>query len=279
MRAKYKMTGCARFAIFLLILAPIAYFGSKYLRDSGTWDKIKDKVEQKDTNSVEEAINNQPKSGDDILRDIENESASSINQRESSNNDSRTRSTEQERIIEEQRKKIEELERRNQELQNQRSQTDTRSQTTPINIPDATNNRQEERTSAPGGSPSLDELLQEADRNVGTSSSGGSSSSSSTYDERSSSTSSSSTTANQSLATWSFEFSNTSGTIELYQQSNRLMARTAYRGGRVDISELVQQDEKLVVRNSPTGEYYIIRRDGNLDAYDRSGYLTTCRRQ
>ena len=56
MTGKYKMTGCARFLIFLVILAPIAYFGSKYLRDSGTWDKIKEKVENTDSNAVERTI-------------------------------------------------------------------------------------------------------------------------------------------------------------------------------------------------------------------------------
>ena len=57
MKGKYKMTGCARFLIFLVILVPVAYFGSKYLRDSGTWDKIKDKVENTGENSVDRDMN------------------------------------------------------------------------------------------------------------------------------------------------------------------------------------------------------------------------------
>jgi len=43
--AKYKATGCARFLFFLIIFVPIAYFGSKYLMDSGKWDNIKGKLE------------------------------------------------------------------------------------------------------------------------------------------------------------------------------------------------------------------------------------------
>ena len=32
MRPKYKMTGCARFFIFLIIFVPIVYFGAAYFR-------------------------------------------------------------------------------------------------------------------------------------------------------------------------------------------------------------------------------------------------------
>jgi len=259
MKAKYKMTGCARFAIFLLILAPIAYFGSKYLRESGTWDKIKDKVETSDSNSVEDAISNKPKSGDDILRDIERGTNTSSNDRTSQRADDR-RQTEQDRIIEEQRRKIEELERRNQDLSNRRSEP-TRTQ-----IPPVTQQRAPTSTSSPGGVPTLDDLLREADDNVGTTPAGR--------------TNNDVGGGKKTLATWSFSFSNTNGAIEFFEQNNRIMSRTTYQGStRVDISELVRQDDKFVVRNSPTGEYYVLRRDGDLDAYDRSGYQTTCRRQ
>ncbi|MEL6389128.1 MAG: hypothetical protein AAFQ02_03135 [Bacteroidota bacterium] len=44
MAGKYKMTGCARFFFFLIILIPIAYFGSKYLMESGTWDEVRETV-------------------------------------------------------------------------------------------------------------------------------------------------------------------------------------------------------------------------------------------
>jgi len=32
-----------------------------------------------------------------------------------------------------------------------------------------------------------------------------------------------------------------------------------------------------MVHGSRSGEYYSIRQNGDLDAYDQSGYLTTCR--
>ncbi|MFT4565425.1 MAG: hypothetical protein ACI9FN_000378, partial [Saprospiraceae bacterium] len=50
--AKYKMTGCARFFLFLIILGPIAYFGSKFLLDNGHLDNLKDKIEQRDTGTT-----------------------------------------------------------------------------------------------------------------------------------------------------------------------------------------------------------------------------------
>ncbi len=274
MKAKYKMTGCARFAIFLIVLAPIAYFGSKYLRESGTWDKFKDKVESRDTNSVEEAIGD--KSGDDILRDIDRGSSDNQNDRSAQSTIDRTEIEERERIIREQERKIQELEKRNQDLQNQKSQIDTRtSSDTRTDIPPVTSQRDQtsgttssnNRTTAPGGAPSLDELLQEADRNTGNST-------------RTPTGRENTTTAKRTLATWDFSFQNISGDIEFYEQGGQILSRTVYRGNnRVDISELIRQDDKFIVRNSPTGEYYVLRRDGDLDAYDESGYQTTCRRK
>ncbi len=272
MKAKYKMTGCARFAIFLIILAPIAYFGSKYLRDSGTWDKFKDKVESRESNSVEEAIKD--KSGDDILRDIERGSTASQDNRTTQSSAERSQEEENARIIREQEQRIQELERQNQDLQNQRSQVDTRSQTPPPaptqrDQPSRTNQRSGTNTSAPNGAPSLDDLLREADQNVGTTPSTSTGRDNSNLGG-----------AKRTLKTWSFSFQNISGDIEFYDQDGRMFARTVYRGtNRVDISELIRQDDKFIVRNSPTGEYYVLRRDGDLDAYDESGYQTTCRQQ
>jgi len=277
MKAKYKMTGCARFAIFLIILAPIAYFGSKYLRDSGTWDKIKDKVESTESNSVEDAIRD--KSGDDILRDIESGSSSSQDNRTTSSSRDISEIDKNEQIIREQERRIQELERQNQDLQNQRSEIDTRVQTdTRTNIPPASTQREPSstttqnnntRTTAPGGAPSLDDLLREADQNVGNSTR--------TPSGRENTSSSS---AKRTLEKYSFAFQNISGVIELYSQDGRIFSRTVYNGNtRVDISELIRQGDKFIVRDSPTGEYYVLRRDGDLDAYDQNGYQTTCRRQ
>ncbi len=62
--AKYKATGCTRFLLFILIFAPIAYFGSQYLMNSGKWDDIRSKVENvsNDKNSVERAIESKEQS-------------------------------------------------------------------------------------------------------------------------------------------------------------------------------------------------------------------------
>ncbi len=277
MKAKYKMTGCARFAIFLIILAPIAYFGSKYLRDSGTWDKIKDKVESTESNSVEDAMKD--KSGDDILRDIERGSSTNQNDRSTSSSRDNAELENNQEIIREQERRIQELERQNRELQNQRSQVESRSQTDsrttspPVSSQresSSTNTRSNDnRTTAPGGAPSLDDLLSEADQNLGTTSSSSSDRSNTNLGG-----------AKRTLETYSFTFQNISGALEFYQQDGRLFSRTVYNGStRVDISELVRQDDKFIVRNSPTGEYYVLRRDGDLDAYDENGYQTTCRRQ
>jgi len=42
MRPKYKMTGCARFFIFLIIFIPAVYFGAAYFRGENGVQIIKD---------------------------------------------------------------------------------------------------------------------------------------------------------------------------------------------------------------------------------------------
>ena len=128
------------------------------------------------------------------------------------------------------------------------------------------NNETSNRTGGAAGIPSLDDLLDEADQNLGTSS-----------DRTGTQTS---TAAKKSLATWSFVFNNTRGEIEFYSQGEKVMARTDYQGSnRVDISELTQRGDRLLVNGSQTGEYYVIRQDGDLDAYDQNGFQVTCRRK
>ncbi|HMQ06759.1 MAG TPA: hypothetical protein PKC30_05625 [Saprospiraceae bacterium] len=41
MRGKYKMTGCARFFIFLLFFAPIAYIAGSYIKGEDGIENIK----------------------------------------------------------------------------------------------------------------------------------------------------------------------------------------------------------------------------------------------
>lgn len=45
MSKKYKLTGCARFFIFLLIVAPIVYFAVSYFQGENPFTLLKDTVE------------------------------------------------------------------------------------------------------------------------------------------------------------------------------------------------------------------------------------------
>lgn len=242
--AGLKITGFGRFVIFLLIVAPIAYFGMQYLEKNGTLDDLRDKVDNKEVESIPEASD---ESASDILKDIETESVAD---------------REEESLIEKQRREIEELKRQNEALQRQRE-----SSSSTVTIPPATQTpppppSTSSRTT--DNAPSLDDLIRQAENKTG---------------RPTSSPEPSQPTNKESLATWAFSFQNVSGEIEFYQENGRLMSRTVYRGAnRVDVQELVQRDDRYYVRNSPTKEYYVVRSDGNLDAYDEDGFQTTCRR-
>ena len=263
MTGKYKMTGCARFLIFLVILAPIAYFGSKYLRDSGTWDKIKEKVENTDSNAVERTIEEKRDRIEIPEGNVDNDQFDRL----------REAYEEQELILAKQDQKIEALQAENDALRRRVNNGTTTAQVpqpspqTPTRDTRTTsNNGTSNRTGGAAGIPSLDDLLDEADQNLGTSS-----------DRTGTQTS---TAAKKSLATWSFVFNNTRGEIEFYSQGEKVMARTDYQGSnRVDISELTQRGDRLLVNGSQTGEYYVIRQDGDLDAYDQNGFQVTCIRK
>lgn len=43
MKSKYKMTGCAKFLIFMIFFAPIAYFGASFINGEGGLDGLKEK--------------------------------------------------------------------------------------------------------------------------------------------------------------------------------------------------------------------------------------------
>lgn len=224
----------------------------KYLQNSGTLDKMKEKVEQRQSETAPEV---EVESSPDILKEIDRKT------------DNGGRS-DQDDVIAEQQRKIEELERKNRELQNQR-ESSTTSNLPPLNTPappppPSTSN---------DGAPSLDDLVREAENNIRNKGNnpnlGGSQSDSPSLGN-----------SNKSIATWSFSFNNINGTIELFQEGNKLVTRTVYTSSnRVDVQELYEQNERLYVRDSPTGEYYTLRSNGDLDAYDNSGFLTTCRRR
>jgi len=235
------MTGFGKLFIFLLIVAPIAYFGAQYLRNSGALDKMKEKVERTKDDRQEKI---EAETGNDILDEINNKA-------------NREPDKEKEAIIAEQQRKIEELERQNQDLRNRSEAKPSTSNLPPLSGPD-----KPQPNTNQNDAPSLDDLIRQAEIGL-----------------NGKETSSDLGSSKKSLALWSFAFSNVSGTIELYEQDDRLMSRTVYQGtSKVDVSELIYQDDKLFVRNSPTGEYYILRSDGNLDAYDKDGFQTTCRR-
>jgi len=238
--AKFKLTGFGRFIIFLLIVAPIAYFGMQYLEKSGTLDNIKEKVENKETETTTESAQ---ESDSDILKEIDRKSQTD---------------NEEESIIEQQRREIEELKRQNEELQKRKEESSST-----IAIPPKTTTPPPPPIS--NNAPSIDDLIRQAENKTG---------------RTSTAPQSSPTSPKESLATWDFSFSNVSGLIEFYQQDGKLMSRVEYREmNRVDVHELVKRNDRYYVRNSPTDEYYVVRSDGNLDAYDRDGFQTTCRRR
>lgn len=235
MKSRHKLTGFGRFIIFLIILAPIVYFGLQYLRSSGLLE-----IKKEETNIIEEDQTT-AQSEKDILEDISKRSEST--------------SSKEIEIISEQQRKIEELERENRELRNRTGDQNADRATLPPPPTSQTNGR--------GDGPTFDDILKEADDAL-----------------RDKGTSEDTEAPKKSSATWTFSFSATSGEIELYEENGRIMARTVYVGNnRVDVSELVVQGDRLTVKDSPTGEYYILRSDGDLDAYDQNGFQTTCRRK
>lgn len=258
MNGKYKMTGCARFLIFLVFLIPIAYFGSKYLRDSGTWDKIKDKVESSESNSVERTIENKRERIDIPASVPENNS-------ELADQFGRLREAyeEQELVLATQDQEIKDLQAENAALRDKLNEIPARTQTNPT--PTRNNDT---RSTTSSGSPSLDDLLQEADNNLGTSSNTGSTDNSNNSGVRT------------TLGSWSYSFSGSRGVIEFYQQNGKLFSRTTVQGSTaLDIDELERSGDRFTVRNSPDGEYYVLRRNGDLDAYARNGFQVTCLRR
>lgn len=252
--AKYKMTGCARFFIFLIIFLPLAYFGAQYLMDTGKLDGLKDKIENVgSSNSVERAINNKSGSGDisKLEKDLEKITAAY---------------REQQSIIEEQQatinRQIDEIER----LKKQGGTTNTSSNTN-NGSPATTTNTSPPTTTASTrttGSQSLDELLKEADDVLGTSSS-----------------STTPSSGNQrTIGTWRYSYSGVTGNVEFYEDRGKLFSKVTIDGdSRMDISELSRSGERFTVLGSRTSEYYILKQNGDLDAYDNNGYQTTCKLQ
>lgn len=142
MAAKYKMTGCARMALFLVVLLPIAYFGAKYLQNSGTWGKVQDKLEKKEDISLPERSAERPQ-----------------NPNMSDQERLRNQNAQQEELIREQQERIRELE--------EKARTGSTSSTT---APRETHNQPRETTTnrSSNDDPSIEDLLRESDNNLGT---------------------------------------------------------------------------------------------------------------
>ena len=94
MRRKYKLTGCARFLIFLLIAGPIIFFAAQYITGTSPWEEFKnlfngDTVKTEapvvapqgaeadtlhlDTASTEEPVKESPSEAEQPIPEVESE--------------------------------------------------------------------------------------------------------------------------------------------------------------------------------------------------------------
>ncbi len=244
--AKYKPTGCARFLFFLIIIAPIAYFGSKYMIDNKIIDGLKDKFEQTTVDSPldQDIAPNKNESKDEAVLRLERRLEKIIEAYR-----------EQETIIKNQEKTI------NQQQDEIDRLKSTSTATTNPTQPTRTSNTNPSST----GSVSLDELLREADASMGKTTK--------------SSTSKTSSAVRSTLGKWRYSFANVDGEIEFYQDRGRIYSLITVDGSsKTQIDELRKSGNRFDVVDSPMGEYYLLKTNGDLDAYDRNGYQTTCRR-
>ena len=77
MKRKYKMTGCARFFIVLIILAPLAYLGASYYNGEDGIQNIKNLLgigkERTETPRSDSSDDRQTKRLEDAIDDLEKE--------------------------------------------------------------------------------------------------------------------------------------------------------------------------------------------------------------
>jgi len=213
--------------------------------NNGKLDGLKEKIENSgNSNSVDQAIERQGSSGDseDVVR-LEKRLEKLIE----AYREQETIIKDQESTINRQQDEIDQLKRR----LNEPVTSTTRPTTTPSR-----------NTESSGGGNSLEDLLREADEALGTSSS-------------------SSTPVNRrTIGTWKYSYSGVTGDIEFYEDRGRLFSKVTIDGDtRMDISELQRSGDRFTVTGSRYGEYYELKNNGDLDAFDRNGYQTTCRLQ
>ena len=122
-------------------------------------------------------------------------------------------------------------------------------------------NQQQNNSTDEHGLPSLDDII---NGNIPDNSS------------TSTTTPSTNTTIDRTLGTWNFTLNNIQGQIQMYESGGKTFNRVSYQNGQVITEELYQQGDKIYVRDSEQGEYYIPRSNGNLDAFTRDGHVVTC---
>ena len=126
----------------------------------------------------------------------------------------------------------------------------------------------EQTTTHSDGIPSLEDII-----NTTNSGSGGTQTSSGS----STSTNATHNNAATSMGKWAFQINGMNGQIEIVKRQDLYYSMIKYANGQSHEDELYLQNNRIVVKNSLHGEYYMVRRDGNLDVYSNSGFLTTCR--
>jgi len=126
---------------------------------------------------------------------------------------------------------------------------------------------QQQNNSSGGGIPSLDDIINSTNQD----------NTSTTTSTPNTNSTNSSNSAERTLGRWNFSVNNVQGQIHMYETNGRAFNRVTYQTGQVFTEELYQQGDKIIVKDSELGEYYVPRSNGNLDAYTtRDGYITTC---
>jgi len=108
MRRKYKLTGCARFLIFLIIAVPVIYVSATLITGTSPWDELKLLISGEEKMELIEADQTQDPKSTEVKSDGEESATSTA---------AKTQQTEQEQLeallkrIESLEKKIKDLER------------------------------------------------------------------------------------------------------------------------------------------------------------------------
>lgn len=163
-------------------------------------------------------------------------------------------------IIKQQEERIRQLEEQMKQNENQSAES---------NRDPWTNQQEQPQSTNTGGTPALEDLFKEYDRKTGNRHS--------TDQVGQRKTNDYGTTATESLGTWQFTYGQMSGNIEFYTRGDILYSRVS-DGRQSSDYEMQKQNGRYYVKSSPTGEYYELKPNGDLDAFDQNGFQTTCSR-